>query len=230
MQIFWAWVWPPLTPIWWNVKKNPARLARTGFLKQRDVTQKFTYCRTHVSLFYCLVQILLCSVVETWPMWPWRLEDSKLEHFSTLRRVNILKMLESLTAVEGYRMLWQLLAAVVSCESFYELWQLLSDVSSGGFNKLWNLCQTSSWFGLPTGRQGKTMIGPGTNKKFKFSYQPRQVSDDCSGGWLNGVLDFSDTNMQVRKNNFVMGMQVAHVRGVLEEEIKLRRQTNKYLM
>ena len=71
----------------------------------------------------------------------------------------------SLTAVEGYRMLWQLLPAVVSSESFYELWQLLSDVSSRGFNKLWNLCQTSSWFGLPTGRQGKTMIGPGTNKK-----------------------------------------------------------------
>ena len=146
----------------------------------------------------------------------------------------------SLTAVKGYRMLWQLLPAVVSSESFYELWQLLSDVSSGGFNKLWNLCQTSSWFGLPTGRQGKTMIGPGTNKKIKFSYQPRQVSYDCSGGWLHCVLDFSDTNMQVRKkNNFVIGMQGAHVRCVLEEEIELRRQnhwsptkrqTNKYLI
>ena len=125
------------------------------------LTQKFTFYRTHVSLFSCLVQIWLCSFVETWPMWPRMLEDAYLEHLPTLKRVKILKMLESLTAVEGYGMLWQLLPAVESCDSFYELWQLLSDVSSEGFNKLWNLRQTSSWFGLPTDRQGKTMIGPG---------------------------------------------------------------------
>ena len=70
------------------------------------------------------------------------LEDANLEHLSTLKRVKILKMLESLTAVERYRMLWQLLLTVESCDSFYELWQLLSDVRSGGFNKLWNLRQT----------------------------------------------------------------------------------------
>ena len=33
------------------------------------------------------------------------LEDANLEHLSTLKRVKILKMLESLTAVERYRML-----------------------------------------------------------------------------------------------------------------------------
>ena len=130
------------------------------------------------------------------------LEDANLEHLSTLKRVKILKILESLTAVERYRMLWQLLLTVESCDSFYELWQLLSDVRSGGFNKLWNLRQTSSWFGLPTDRQGKTIIGPGTNKRFKFHHQTKQVSEDFSGGWLNCVLDFSDTYMQVRKKQF----------------------------
>ena len=139
LTIFWT------CPIWWNVKKNPAILVPAGFPKTArcDFQLKKSFIIGPMSHYFPALYKFDSVVLLRLDRCDLRgLEDANLEHLSTLKRVKILKMLESLTAVERYRMLWQLLLTVESCDSFYELWQLLSDVRSGGFNKLWNLRQT----------------------------------------------------------------------------------------
>ena len=183
-------------------------------------TQKIFYYRTHVSLFSCLVQIWFCSVVETWPMWPQGIGRCQ---FRTLVDFKAGQDFENVGIFDSCRTLSNALTAFTNS---WKLWQLLRALAASIRCQRWS-CEIFAklWFANWQTRQNN-LIGPRANKKFEFSYQPRQVSEDFGGGWLNCVLDFSDTYMQVRKNNFVIGMQVAYVRCVLEEEIELRRQNH----
>ena len=85
------------------------------------------------------------------------------------------------------------MTAFTSFGSFFQMSEVEASISCEIFAKLW----FADW----QTRQNN-LIGPRANKKFEFSYQPRQVSEDFGGGWLNCVLDFSDIYMQVRKKQF----------------------------
>ena len=124
VTIFWT------SPIWWNVKKNPAILMPAGFPK---TTQKIFYYRTHVSLFSCLVQIWFCSVVETWPMWPQGIGRCQ---FRTLVDFKAGQDFENVGIFDSCRTLSNALTAFTNS---WKLWQLLRALAASFRCQKWRL-------------------------------------------------------------------------------------------